>query len=139
MPWEGGDDDESDDDESDGDDDDDEEEMEAEEGGEPLAPADVDPAGLLEADAAAAPPAAPLEVMPPSKWIGAENVEVQGCEPQNCDMICGDCAWEPCKVLADNLCGQCTVQFADGQEAQGIQYRHLRIIKKSKRHRADQK
>lgn len=105
-------------------------------GEEPLAPAE-DPTGLLEADAAADLLAVAPEVVPEvSKWVGAENVEVQGCDPDSCDMMCGNCAWEPCQVLADDLCGQCTAKFEDGQVAEGIQYRHMRIGKKTKRRRA---
>ena len=121
---------------------------------EPHLPSEAEPTGLMEADAVPAEPTGLMEAdgvpdvadgvpdvagfaaaptAPTSKWIGAENVEVQGCDPESCDLMCGNCEWEACQVIADNLCGQCTVKFEDGQVTEGIQYRHMRIGKRSRR------
>lgn len=40
----------------------------------------------------------PEPVAPPSRWVGQNGVEVQGCDEESCDFMCGSCEWEPCKV-----------------------------------------
>ena len=42
----------------------------------------------------------PLPKPKPSPWVGAQNVECQGCDPEVCDNVCGDCEWDPCTVRA---------------------------------------
>ena len=40
------------------------------------------------------------EMVPPtSKWLD-QMAEVQDCDPEECDFICGKCAWTPCQVNA---------------------------------------
>ena len=34
---------------------------------------------------------------PTSKWLG-EKIEVQACNPDVCDYMCGECDWDPCEV-----------------------------------------
>ena len=80
-----------------------------------------------------APPPAP----PKSLWIG-KSVEAQGCDPAECDGICGVCLWEECEVLEEKATSsgcECKVKFPDGTEVDGIPCRKLRVIKASKRKR----
>ena len=63
------------------------------------------------------------------------KMEIQGCDPDECDYIRTDCDWEPCTVEADN--GRtCDVRLADGQLCQGIvTHRFLRMPQVASRKR----
>ena len=47
---------------------------------------------LLESDADE-----PVAEPPTNKWLG-HKIEVQACNPDVCDYMCGECAWDPCEV-----------------------------------------
>jgi hypothetical protein len=55
------------------------------------------------------------------------SMEVQGCDPEVCDMLCGICPWEPCIVECDN--GRtCDVRVcSDGAVCKDVANRFLRM------------
>ena len=95
---------------------------------EPPAPVELTPEPVeLPTPVAAPPPVAALaETLLPSKWLG-QKVEAQACTPDVCDFVCGECEWEPCKVVADDG-SKCDVKFADDdQVCFGVLHRFLRV------------
>ena len=66
----------------------------------------------------------------PSEDRTNKEMEVQGCDPEECDYMCGECEWEPCVVLADH--GRtCDVRICshgdDDSECFGVANRFLRF------------
>ena len=63
------------------------------------------------------------------------KMEIQGCDPDECDYICTDCDWEPCTVEADH--GRtCDVRLDDNTLCQGIvSHRFLRMPQVASRKR----
>ena len=61
-----------------------------------------------------------------SSRVGTQ-MEVQACNPDVCDMMCGICEWEPCKVEADyGNCYDVRVE-SDGEVCLRVAARFLRI------------
>tara|TARA_B110001452_G_scaffold119226_1_gene98931 strand:- start:231 stop:2348 length:2118 start_codon:yes stop_codon:yes gene_type:complete len=66
----------------------------------------------------------------PSEDRTGKEMEVQGCDPEVCDNMCGECEWDPCVVLADH--GRtCDVRICshsdDDSECFGVANRFLRF------------
>ena len=40
------------------------------------------------------------------------QMEIQGCDPEVCEMVCTDCDWEPCVVTADHV-SSCNVRLLE--------------------------
>ena len=70
-------------------------------------------------------------VVPPSINLSSRaglKMEIQACDPVDCDSPCGECDWEVCIVESDN--GRtCDVRIeADGELCTGIACRYLRML-----------
>lgn len=81
----------------------------------------------------------PIPAPPKSWWIG-KRVEAQGCNPEDCDGVCGECLWEECEVVDEKATSSgcvCKVKFPDGTVVDDIHSRKLRVIKANKRKRPD--
>lgn len=53
------------------------------------------------------------------------NIEVQQCNPDECEMVCGNCDWEPAVVTRDHG-RSCDVQFPNGDTCCSLANRFLR-------------
>ena len=73
---------------------------------------------------------------PPANKVG-EQMEIQGCDEDECDYVCNECAWEACVVVVDHGDGNLDVKCAaDGTLCEGIKaHRFLRYPGKRARAR----
>jgi hypothetical protein len=75
--------------------------------------------------------------LPPPRDRVGDHMEIQGCDADECDYVCNDCAWEACVVVADDGLGNMDVQcVSDGSMCMGIKaHRFLRFPGKRARQR----
>ena len=60
-------------------------------------------------------------------------MEIQGCDPHSCNLVCTTCEWDECVVTADDGSGSLDVEImSDSSICKRVAPRFLRLPKRAK-------